>query len=159
MNKNKLFFIFAFLLVAVGTHAYDDAFAFQQLIASEDGNLKQQDLDYINSLIEDYNKNNETNLPDIYNWQLPMSETLFEGDNEYKSLTIENPGYVDYFFTKSGNFSQLWYVGGEDLFWESPNKKALSYVASPVPEPATVFLFLIGLMVVAFLQRKRFSRN
>ncbi|MFO7645944.1 MAG: PEP-CTERM sorting domain-containing protein, partial [Desulfosarcina sp.] len=63
---------------------------------------------------------------------------------------------------KSGNFSQLIYVGDVDsYFWKSPNGKALSNSATPapVPEPGTLILLATGLIGTATAYRKKFSKK
>jgi hypothetical protein len=120
------------------------------------GNLKQQDLDYINSLIDVV----DTNLPDISTSSWPPGETEYEGDTEYKDYLFEGLEGVNYLFVKSGNWSQLIYVGDVDsYFWISPNGASLSNSATPVPEPGTVLLMGTGLILTAAYYRKKFRKK
>jgi hypothetical protein len=123
------------------------------------GNLKQKDLGYINSLIDDF----DANLPDIDPTSWPTKETLYEGDTEFKKYLFKGLEGVNYLFVKSGNFSQLIYVGDVDSYhWTSPNGKALSNSAtpaSPVPEPGTLILLATGIIGTATVYRKKFSKK
>jgi hypothetical protein len=124
------------------------------IIYEGSGNLKQQDVDYINSLIN----MEDPELPDIDPLSWPPSETEYEGED--LTYLFENLENVTYLITKSGNFSQLIYVGNVDYYaWTSPNGRGLSNSATPVPEPGTILLMGTGLIVAAIYQRKKFSKK
>jgi hypothetical protein len=153
----KYIFIFILSLSAAVTlfSINNDALALP-IIYEGTGNLKQQDVDYINFLINE----EDPNLPDINPLSWPPSENVYEG-TEYKEYLFEGLENVIYLITKSGNFSQLIYVGNVNSYlWTSPNGAALSNsVAAPVPEPSTIFLLGTGLFAIVGFGRKKLRKK
>ena len=158
MKRKNLFFILSVLASVFLFNVGHNAIATPYLITTYEGNLKQQDLDYINSIINTYNDSENTNLPNISPSSFPTVETLYEGDTEYNNYSFDGLENVDYLFIKAGRSSELWYVGDDSSFdWTSASGHALSNSATPapVPEPGTIFMLGIGLMGIALLSKKK----
>ena len=156
MKKNTLVLIVSLLAAVALFNTSNSAFALS-LITTYKGNLKQQDLNFINGLIEDF----DINLPDINPSSWPTTEILYE-EEEFTSYTFTGLENVNYLFIKYGNLTDLWYVGDVDSFyWESSTNNALSNSAipAPVPEPGTVFLMGTGLILTAGFYRKKFRKK
>ena len=153
----KYIFVFILSLFAAVTlfSMNNDALALAFPIIYEGaGNLKQQDVASINSLID----MKHPELPDIDPLSWPSSETEYEGED--LTYLFENLENVTYLITKSGNFSQLIYVGDVGSYaWTSPNERGLSNSATPVPEPGTILLMGTGLIVAAIHQRKKLRKK
>ena len=155
MNKNALVLILSLLATVALFNISNSAFALS-LITTYEGNLKQQELDLINGLIEDF----DTTLPEINPSSWPTAETLYE-EEEFTSYTFTGLENVNYLFIKYGNLTDLWYVGDVDnLDWKSSTNNALSNSATPapVPEPATITLLGVGIIGMVTFYRKKIRK-
>ena len=155
MNKNALVLILSLLATVALFNISNSAFALS-FIKTYEGNLKQQDLDFINTLIDEV----DDSLPDINPSSWPTAETLYE-EEEFTSYTFTGLENVNYLFIKYGNLTDLWYVGDVDSFyWESSTKNTLSNSAipAPVPEPATITLLGFGIIGMVTFYRKKIRK-
>ena len=155
MKKNTLVLIVSLLAAVALFNTSNSAFALS-FVTTYEGNLKQQDLDLINGLIQDY----DTNLPEINPSSWPTTEILYE-EEEFTSYTFTGLENVNYLFIKYGKLTDLWYVGDVDhLDWTSSTNNALSNSATPapVPEPATITLLGFGIIGMVTFYRKKIRK-
>lgn len=155
MQRNIIAFFLTFLAIFVLLNSSNNAFALY--ITTYGGNLKQQDLTFINDLIDGV----DSSLPDIESSSWPTQETLYGDDTEFKEYTFDVTN-VEYIFIKYGNLTDLYYVGNENVLnWTSSTGNALSNsaVPAPVPEPSTLILIGTGLAGIVGLGKKRFLKK
>jgi len=118
-------------------------------IATYSGNYHQLSVDEINALIDSYSPQ----LPNIAEDSWPPNQVEMGEDTDIKSYTFDDLN-TNYFITKEGPISYVYFVGGISTFdWVSNDGKGLSNYAS-VPDASIMLLLGSSLMGLAVFSRK-----